>query len=156
MKRILACGMAALALSGCSSIFNGTTQDIYVNTNPGQASCVFTREGAEIARLASTPGQVKVDKTKYDLTITCNKPGYQTATYYDKSGWESGTGGAGIALDVLLTVGLSSAIDSATGADNEYDSPVNVTLIPNVAQSQVPAGATMTPTSAPVAAKPGT
>lgn len=153
MKRILAWGIAALALSGCSSIFEGTTQDIYVNTDPPQATCVFTREGSEIARLASTPGEVKVDKTKYDLTITCNKPGYQTATYYDKSGWESGTGSAGIALDLLLTVGLSSAIDSATGADNEYENPVTVTLIPNQAQSKVAPGAAKTSAST-AAAKP--
>ncbi len=155
MKRILTLGVAVLALGGCSSMFNGTTQDIYVNTNPAQANCVLTREGHEIARLATTPGQVKVDKTKHDITITCDKEGYQTATFYDKSGWESGTGGAGIALDVLLTFGLSSAIDSATGADNKYDSPVSISLIPNPAVTQVPPGAAMTPTSAPVPSKPG-
>jgi len=39
-------------------------------------------------------------------------------------------GTVGIAADVFLTADLSSVIDSATGADNKYESPVTITLIP--------------------------
>ena len=129
-SRVLAIGLAALGLWSCSWIVQGTSQDIFVNTTPAGADCILEREGREIATLANTPGTVSVEKTKHDLTITCTKDGYQTATYYNKSGWESGSGAGGIALDVLLTLGLSSAIDSATGADNKYKSPVNITLLP--------------------------
>ena len=129
-SRVLAIGLAALGLWSCSSIVQGTSQDIFINTTPASASCILEREGQKIGAVASTPGTVSVEKTKHDITITCTKDGYQTATYYNESGWESGSGAAGIALDVILTLGLSSAIDSATGADNQYKSPVNITLLP--------------------------
>lgn len=129
-SRVLAIGLTALGLWSCSSIVQGTSQDIFINTTPASASCILEREGQKIGAVASTPGTVSVEKTKHDITITCTKDGYQTATYYNESGWESGSGAAGIALDVILTLGLSSAIDSATGADNQYKSPVNITLLP--------------------------
>ena len=129
-SRALVIGLGALALWGCSSIVQGTTQEIFINTTPAEASCTLEREGNRIGTVEPTPGMIAVEKTKHDITITCNKEGYQTATYYNRSGWESGSGAAGIALDVVLTLGLSSAIDSATGADNKYESPVNITLLP--------------------------
>src|SRR5512138_504803 len=118
---LIGLGLAGLAASGCSSIVQGTDQEIAVNTNPPGASCRLEREGAKIAELAATPGSVTVSKTKHNITIVCDKDGYQTATYINDSGWESGSGAAGIALDVILTLGISSAIDSATGADNKYE-----------------------------------
>lgn len=135
-RHVVAAGLAVSALTACSAITKGTSQDIFVNTTPAQASCVLKREGLPIAQVASTPGSVHVDKTKHDIVITCDKDGYQTATYYNKSGWETGTGAAGIALDVFVTAGLSSIIDSATGADNKYESPVNITLVPKPTDSK--------------------
>ncbi len=128
--RVFAAGTVAFVMGGCSSITQGTTQQIFVNTNPAGASCTMNRNGVELNGVDQTPGAVTVDKTKHDIIIKCNKPGYQEATYYNNSGWESGSGAAGIALDVVLTLGVSSAIDSATGADNKYESPVNITLLP--------------------------
>jgi hypothetical protein len=127
--RIFVMGLGGLILSGCSSIVQGTSQDIVVNTNPGGAECKIVREGIEIGRVFNTPGSANISKTKHDITIFCDKEGYHTATYINDSGWESGSGAAGIALDVILTLGVSSAIDSATGADNKYESPVNITLV---------------------------
>lgn len=127
---VVVLGLFGLGLSGCSSIVQGTTQDLAVNTNPAGATCALEREGATIGTVQNTPGTVSVSKTKHDITITCDKEGYQTATYISDSGWESGSGAAGIALDVILTLGISSAVDSATGADNKYESPVNITLVP--------------------------
>ena len=128
--RIAAAGLLALAAAGCSSIVQGTDQEIAINTNPVAANCILEREGEKIGELTATPGTVTVSKTKHDITIICDKEGYQTASYINDSGWESGSGAAGIALDVILTLGVSSAIDSATGADNRYESPVNITMIP--------------------------
>ncbi|WP_085123858.1 hypothetical protein [Tistlia consotensis] len=118
------------SLCACSAITQGTTQEIYVNTTPPDANCALQREGKVIARVEGTPSAALVAKTKHDIIITCEKDGYETATYYNKSGWESGSGAAGIALDVVFTAGLSSIIDSATGADNKYESPVNITMVP--------------------------
>ena len=123
-------GLAAIGLlGGCASVTGGTSQTIYVNTTPADASCDFLREGQTIGSIPSTPGQVVVRRLKLDITINCSKEGYQDASFYNNSGLSSAVG-ANIAVDVLLTAGLSSIIDSANGADNEYQDTVNITLTP--------------------------
>jgi hypothetical protein len=121
-------GFLIFLTSGCSTIVSGTDQDILVNTNPNGAKCELERKGKVIAIVNSTPGTANVSKTKYDILIKCNKEGYENATYINHSGWESGSGAAGIALDVIVTLGASSAIDSMTGADNKYEPAVNINL----------------------------
>lgn len=122
-------GLIALgfACSGCSTIIEGTSQIITVNTNPSGATCALERmpEGV-IGQIANTPAGVTIKKTKYDIVIKCNKPGYQEATYFNKSGAAGATFG-----NIVAGGGIGWAIDSASGSDNKYDSPVNVTLVPN-------------------------
>lgn len=136
-------GVAALAttmLSGCATVFEGTSQDISVVTNPSGASCVFARQGTPIGSISSTPGILNVPKRKYDIIITCSKPGYADASYLNHSG-VTAVIAANIAADVLLTAGLSSIVNSADGADNKYDSAVNLTLnpVPVTALTPLPA-----------------
>lgn len=147
MKLLRLSALCALtfAAGGCSTLTQGTTQEVYINTNPQEASCTLVREGKKIGQIQSTPSSVIVSKTKHDITIVCDKQGYQTASYINNSGWESGSGAAGIALDVVLTLGASSAIDSISGADNKYEPIVNITLVPNE---------TATPGSVGIQAKP--
>lgn len=115
-----------LALAGCSSIIEGTSQEIAVNTNPAGADCGLYRQGAKISEIPSTPGAALIKKTKHDMTILCVKDGYQQATYLNHSGSAGATFG-----NIVLGGGIGWAIDSASGADNKYDSPVNITLVPN-------------------------
>jgi hypothetical protein len=132
MKYVAFAAVAALgvALSGCATVFEGTSQEITVNTNPPGALCIFARNGAEVGRIGSTPGTANIRKSKYDITITCAKDGFQTATYLNHSG-TTATIAANVAADLVLTAGLSSIVDSADGADNKYDSAVNLSLTPN-------------------------
>ncbi len=119
--------LAGIALlTGCSSIIEGTSQQITVNTNPPGAECSLERQGTSIGRINPTPGAITIKKTKYDITVICNKPGYQTASYFNKSGAAGATFG-----NIVAGGGIGWAIDSASGADNKYDSPVNVTLVPD-------------------------
>ena len=122
---------AALCLSGCVSVFEGTSQEITVVTNPPGAHCSFLRkgDGKEMGNIAVTPGTLSVRKSKYDLTITCDKEGYQQAIYVNHSGVSSVVA-ANVAVDLLLTAGISSIVDSANGADNHYDPVVNLSLSP--------------------------
>jgi len=131
MKIATIAGLCALGivLSGCASVFDGTTQDISVNTNPAGASCVFERQGMNIGAIPSTPATLNIPKRKYDVLIKCNKPGYQESSFLNHSGVSAAIAG-NIAADLILTAGLSSIVDSSTGADNKYDSAVNITLIP--------------------------
>jgi len=113
-------------LSACSSIIEGTSQEIMVNTNPPGADCSLQRQGNSIAHIEPTPGAATIKKTKYDITVVCNKDGYQEATYLNHSGTAGATFG-----NIILGGGIGWAIDSAAGADNKYESPVNITLVPN-------------------------
>jgi hypothetical protein len=121
-----------LPAAGCSSIIEGTSQEIQVNTFPSGASCIFLRRGQPIATVAPTPGSALVKKTKDQIKIVCDKPGYASATLADQSGMA-----AAAAADVLLPV-LGTAVDSASGADNKYDSPVNLTLAKEAAPPPAP------------------
>ena len=88
-----------------------------------------------IGRVQNTPGSVLIDKTKYDIWIACVKQGYQQATLYNHSGVAAVTVG-----NVLAGGFIGWAVDSATGSDNRYDSPVNITLMPvQPGQPQAPA-----------------
>ncbi len=141
MKSNLAAAVAAVfavsSLSACSSVIEGTSQEILVNTNPPGANCEFVREGNVIASVAQTPGGVTIKKTKHDITLKCNKQGYQEATYLNHSGAAGATFG-----NIVLGGGIGWAIDSASGADNKYDGVVNITLVPanadKVAAASVP------------------
>jgi hypothetical protein len=144
MKNFLIVLSAFSLLTGCSSVIEGTSQEIIVNTNPEGANCAVNREGVNIARVNPTPASVTIKKTKHDITIVCEKDGYQTATYLNKSGVAGATVG-----NIILGGGIGWAIDSASGADNKYDSPVNLTLVPAQAASTPPVVPTAPATSAP-------
>ena len=141
--------LAVIPLAGCISILEGTSQEITVATAPAEASCTLEREGKVFETIERTPKTVMVRKSKYDITVRCNKPGYQEATYLNHSG-ASATIAANVAMDLILTAGLSSIIDSANGADNKYETAVVITLMPTVAGTDAaitPASAVVAPTS---------
>ncbi len=147
--------MFGVALSGCSTIINGTSQQIVVNTNPSGADCGLYRQGIRIGEVANTPGSVLIQKTKHDISVVCVKDGYQQATYFNKSGVAGATFG-----NIILGGGVGWIVDSASGSDNKYDSPVNLTL--PATQTGVAQVAPVLPSSfalpppAVVAAKPTT
>lgn len=131
MKNTIISVAGIFAISACSSIVEGTSQEITVNTTPAGANCSLNREGISIARIEPTPGAATIKKTKHDITIVCNKKGYQEATYLNHSGAAGATVG-----NIILGGGIGWAIDSASGADNKYDTPVNITLVPNESKNK--------------------
>ncbi len=90
-------------------------------------------DGVRISKKDMKPYEARLERSKtlpkYDITIKCNKPGYQEAAYLNHSG-VSATIATNIAVDIVLTLGVASIVDSANGADNKYDSVVNITLVP--------------------------
>jgi hypothetical protein len=144
---VAAIAAAGMMLSGCATVFEGTSQEITVVSNPSGASCVFERQGLPIGTIPSTPGVLNIRKSKYDVMIKCNKPGYAEADYLNHSG-TTATIAANVAADLVLTAGLSSIVDSADGADNKYDSAVNVTLLPAL-PAAAPASLPTAPAPAP-------
>jgi hypothetical protein len=144
IETAVAVAFAAVCLSGCASVIEGTSQEIKVVTNPPGANCAFVREGSVIARVEQTPGGATIKKTKHDITLTCTKQGYQEATYLNHSGAAGATFG-----NIVLGGGIGWAIDSASGSDNKYDGVVNVTLVPVGATAAAPPPAVKPPAFAP-------
>jgi hypothetical protein len=121
-----------LALAGCMSVVEGTDQKILIATTPSGATCDLEREGKVIMTVAKTPVTVAVAKSKYDLTIKCNKPGYRQASYLNRPTVRAGD----VALDIFVTAGVSSIIDALNGANNHYEPAVVITLEQDVAATR--------------------
>ena len=122
--RFFACVLAALMLPGCSSILSGTSDTISFDTNPPGADCQLVRDGKVIGNV-TTPGGLTVQKTKDDIHVTCKKAGYQDATGQLTSEIQDETWG-----NIILGGGIGWAIDSASGADNDYADNITITLVP--------------------------
>ncbi len=118
--RFAVCAAALLLFQGCASKSEGTDQTITVETSPTGANCRFYREGIVVGQVI-TPGGVVVEKTKHDMTIECEKEGYETVKANLESEIEGATWG---------NIIWGWAIDSSAGADNEYPEFVNLTLVP--------------------------
>lgn len=72
-----------------------------------------------------TPGSLKLDKSKNDLTVACSKDGYRAATISQSPKFQGTTFGN------ILTGGVVGVIvDAATGANYEYPSNVHLSLAP--------------------------
>jgi hypothetical protein len=120
--------MLCLALtSACSTVVEGTSQSITVSSEPAGAQC-FIEQAGDIVGRVTTPGSATIGKSKNDLVISCSKDGYESVKVKNR---------ADMAITSLGNMAfyqlgfLGSAVDSATGASNKYDSKVFVTLIPS-------------------------
>ncbi len=127
MQKLMAAAaaLAVIALSGCASVLDGTSQMMTFNTTPPGAACVLSRKDAVIGQVNPTPGGVLIKKTKDNIKVACTKDGYQETTALIKSEIQGSTWG-----NIVLGGGIGWAIDSASGADNHYQDIINVTLIP--------------------------
>ena len=96
-----------------------------MKTTPPGARCTFWRNGGLVADIPSTPGSVTVQKTKVDLFVVCDKAGYASATYVNRSGLATAT------YANVLTLGLAWAYDSSRGADNKYEGEIELSLAPS-------------------------
>jgi len=148
MKIASFAALAALgiAVSGCASIVEGTTQDFAVNTTPkGGAKCTLTN--SEGTWYVTTPGNTRVHKTKHDLDITCTLDGYQTAHRTIESHFNGATAGNVIAGGII-----GIGIDAATGANFNYPADATLEMEPLDAASAAPAAASATAAPATVTA----
>jgi hypothetical protein len=138
MKLASLAAVAALgmAVSGCASIVEGTTQSIAVTSSPvSGANCVLT--SSEGTYYVTTPGNVTVHKTKNDLAVVCKRDGYQDASTKISPHFNGATLGNVIAGGVI-----GVGIDAATGANFNYPDKFDVPMM------AVAMPAPMTPASA--------
>lgn len=128
--RAFAATCALVALGGCATIVEGTTQPIMVEVVPSTGTCVITRQGETIG--ASTPDQrvVVVSKSMNDLEFDCSAAGHQPRREVLSSSLSPAT----VASFFLLDFGL---VDAATGAWKKYPEKITIVLQP-IAQALAP------------------
>jgi ABC-type Fe3+-hydroxamate transport system substrate-binding protein len=132
----------AVALSGCATIVEGTTQSVSVSTPPEQgAQCTLVN--SQGTWYVTSPGSTTVHKTKTDLDVTCNKPGYQTGHVVAASHFAATT-----AANVLAGGVIGLGVDAASGTNYYYNSPILVPLGPTMGGPATPSSATTPATSA--------
>jgi hypothetical protein len=117
--------IATLSAVGCATIMEGTGQSIAISTTPAGATCTVSREGGTLGQIASTPGSIRVDKSKNDIAVACSKSGYQTATITHSPHFVGTTFG-----NIALGGGTGAVVDASTGANYEYPAQINVELAP--------------------------
>jgi len=124
---LLVVGLVATgSLTGCATLVKGSTQSVLVNTDPQGATCSLTREGKQIAVVNPTPGTITVDKSRKAVAVSCNKSGYQESAGTITSQFQAMTFG-----NILFGGLIGVAIDAGSGAMNNYEPSVTLTLIPS-------------------------
>ena len=115
-------------LPACATIVNGSSQTVTVSTTPPAATCTLDRVGQRIGAIAATPGSVRLDKSKNDLSVTCAKDGYQTATVTHPPRFSGATFGNIIAGGVVGVI-----VDASSGANYTYPEDIRLDLAQNPA-----------------------
>jgi hypothetical protein len=110
----------AMLSTGCASMFTGTTSNINVTSTPAGADCNVTGHGVH------TPGNVMLGKSHSDLTINCQKEGYEDGSSTIISSFNPTS-----LVNILTVYGvvIGFIVDFSTGAAWQYANQVNINLI---------------------------
>ncbi|MGE4313510.1 MAG: hypothetical protein AB7E85_04480 [Pseudobdellovibrionaceae bacterium] len=120
---------ALLLLAACATLFSGTSQVIHIDSDPQGANCEMKRDGILLTKFV-TPADIKIERTKHDIEVSCTKAAHDNAYGGNNSGVEGVTYADG-GVAVFSGWGLVGwGIDSATGADNAYRERMLITLTP--------------------------
>ena len=118
---LVACAGALLALTGCASVTQGTTQSVKIEalTAAGQsvegAECKVSNDKADVIMLSGQSASVR--RSGATLNIECTQPGLAPA-----SGQATSRINTGMAGNILIGGVIGAAIDSSTGAGFNYPS----------------------------------
>jgi hypothetical protein len=124
MCRILVlCGL--LFTSACATITTGSNQALTVTSDPSGANCTLERGGETVGVVNPTPGSVTIPKSTRDLTIRCERQGYEPGVRTISSSFQVATLG-----NLILGGVVGLAVDAASGAVSSYEPNIQVSLIP--------------------------
>jgi len=123
IKKILGILVLGLILSSCASTMSGNQQPVNISSNVDGAACTLQNEKGSWS--LSTPGSAVVTNSRENLSVRCQKTGYQTAIVSVPSKHkDSATWG-----NVVLGGGIGYIWDRKSGAAFIYPSTINLTLI---------------------------
>lgn len=122
---LLMTACTSLLLTSCASITEGRTQNLTVETTPDGAHCDLFRDSEKLGVINPTPGTLLINKSKHDIELLCQKEGYLDEKLTIVSETEGMTFG-----NALLGGVIGIAIDSSTGAANQYAGMVELDFTP--------------------------
>lgn len=114
--------LSLLSLSGCATVFTGSTQTISIKVEDNASkdaltgvSCNVTDSHGGHYVLSSNPGVITVTKGNGPLTVLCKKPGYQQVNTSVGDSFNGAT-----LVNVIFWPGF--LVDGASGAYRKYPS----------------------------------
>lgn len=128
LSRLVVIALAAVTLTGCASIVNGTNQPVSVETGRVKgATCVLENNKGKWY-VNSTPGSVTVHRSFNDLKVNCEKPGYKPASKSIASNTKAMVFGNAVFGGVI-----GAGVDVANGSAYDYPTNINVPMSKGVA-----------------------
>jgi hypothetical protein len=118
-------------LSACATIMDGSSQTITIGTTPPGALCTVDQDGHRLGTITTTPGTVKVERSKEDLKIVCEAPGYASAEDTESPTFNSST-----MANVILGGVIGLAVDAASGANHKYPTNIHIDLLPKLTTNE--------------------
>ena len=123
MKNYSIISLLFIFLSGCASTMSGNSQPVTISSNVNGARCILTNEKGSWS--LQTPGSGVVTNSRENLSVRCEKNGYESAVVSVPSKHkDSATWG-----NVVLGGGIGYIWDRKTGAAFIYPSTINLTLV---------------------------
>lgn len=115
----------ALGCAACATVVGGSTQDVFVDSEPAGAYCKVDRQGAVVGLINPTPGKVALSRSSQSAVVSCTLPGYEQSNEVLVASFTGATVG-----NLLLGGLVGIAIDAASGANNRYPDRVLVVMTP--------------------------
>jgi hypothetical protein len=140
----------SVLLAGCSTIVEGTEQQISGNT-PGIPGAMCQLQSPAIGtRTVQTPANVILPKSKHNVAVSCTAQCYSPGVGTLGSHAEVMTAG-NVIFGGLIRLG----VDAASGAMNTYDPSVEVIMTPMPGCGRPPRKGKGVPMASTLAPQPG-
>lgn len=124
----LAAALACFGLTGCATVFSGTTQPVHVqaidrDTNDivTNAKCQVVANNGSITPVGNNPGQIVVPRAFGALQTRCTSDTHRTTTLHTSQGFNPV-----VIADILFWPG--AIVDFVTGAAAKYPSQITVPM----------------------------
>lgn len=122
--KFLLLGVAALGLSACATITDGTSQGITLTSNVDGAQCGIEQNGVQIVEPATVPATHNITRRGGNLIVTCSAEGYET----EKVALVTGKSPLAVAGMLLIGLPANTGLDAATGAWHESQNQAYIHL----------------------------
>ena len=142
-------------ISGCATVFEGTSQPVAVTLEPSSTICRAYRDNRELGALTHANPVIYTNRSSKELTLVCSARGYKPRmlklvsnpsglgaigavgggtgvvnTLSNEFGWDNIVANSKSTTNTYLGL-IPGFVDVLTGAYWKYDNQINIVLEPN-------------------------